>query len=151
VCPPINAHVYQCMMVILYNSKFFVVALTRVQVKNIYTLSNIINTQWTLILESSVLSSKWMVFYYHAAIGGRTHGYRGGGGLKYGYNVSYYTVFDYYETFVVAQGRSVSPEPQIIFTWLQTNNVTQLCALRVWYKNYKHYYSNVLYFIHNFQ
>lgn len=62
-----------------------------------------------------------------------------GGGLKYGYNVSYYTVFDYYETSVVVQGRPVSPEPQIIFTRLQTNNVIQLCALRVWYKNSKHY------------
>lgn len=59
--------------------------------------------------------------------------------LKYGYNVSYYTVFDYYD--VVAQGRFVSPEPQIILTRLQTNNVTQLYALRVRYINYKHYIS----------
>jgi len=59
-----------------------------------------------------------------------------GGGIKYGFNVSYYTVFDYYETLVVAQGRTVSPEPQIILTRLQTNNVTQLYALRFWYKHY---------------
>jgi len=72
----------------------------------------------------------------------------GEGGLKCGYNVSYYTVFDYYD--VVAQGRFVSPEPQIILTRFQTNNVTQLYALRVWYINYKNY-NNVLYFIRNFQ
>lgn len=84
--------------------------------------------------------------HYHAAIGGRTHGGRRREGVKYGYNVSYYTVFDYYETLVVAQGRSVSPEPQIILTRLQTNNVTQLYAFRDWYKNYKHF-SNILYFI----
>lgn len=70
-----------------------------------------------------------------AANGGRTHG-DGKGGIKYGFNVSYYTVFDYYETLVVAQGRTVSPEPQIILTLLQTNNVTQLYALRFWYKQY---------------
>ena len=79
-----------------------------------------------------------------------------GGGVKHGYNVSYYTVFDYYETLVVAQGRTVSPELQIILTRLQTNNVAQLYALRFEYKSYiptpKHtQHSIVLYFIRNFQ
>lgn len=46
-----------------------------------------------------------------------------GEGVKHENNVSYYTVFDYYETLVVAQGRFVSPEPPIILTRLQTNNM----------------------------
>jgi hypothetical protein len=63
--------------------------------------------------------------HYRGATRGHIH--LVGEGVKHGYNISYYTVFGYYETLVVAQGRTVSPEPPIILTArLQTNNATQL-------------------------
>lgn len=44
-----------------------------------------------------------------------------GEGVKHENNESYYTVFDYYETLVVAQGRFVSPEPPIMLTQMIAN------------------------------